>query len=190
MTPGRAEAYRDALLDLLSESWRGSGRSTTLRTRGISMEPLIRARDEVLLHHVDPAELCTGDIAAFRNGPTVVVHRVVGVVGRAPGRVFLEKGDNTMALSLVTEERLLGRVDEVRTPRRRLDLRRRHHRLLGVLVAIYGRVSFRLYRELRRVKLALLGARQDAPLRFARRIIVVALQAPPWLLLWLVRREF
>ena len=81
--------------------------------RGASMQPAIPVGSVVVVGHVDPAAISTGDIVTFRAAnETVVTHRVVGVADAAD-LAFQTKGDASTAGDpiLVHAQALVGRVE-------------------------------------------------------------------------------
>jgi len=62
-----------------------------------SMLPVISAGDLVITKEVDTEELKEGDVIAFREGKSVITHRIVSVVEDAGARRFVTRGDNNNA---------------------------------------------------------------------------------------------
>ena len=62
-----------------------------------SMLPMIRSGDLVLTKEVSVEQLKEGDVIAFREGNSVVTHRIVNVAEEAGARRFTTKGDNNNA---------------------------------------------------------------------------------------------
>lgn len=59
-----------------------------------SMEPTIMTGDLAIIKNCDPNELKENDIIAFRNGTSVITHRIIEVTEKDGKKVFLTKGDN------------------------------------------------------------------------------------------------
>ena len=59
-----------------------------------SMEPNIMTGDLVLTREVDPASLQVGDVIAFREGQSVITHRIIETQQVDGQRQFVTKGDN------------------------------------------------------------------------------------------------
>ncbi len=76
-----------------------------------SMYPAIKAGDLVIVRETDPNSLVKGDIIAFREGKSVITHRIIDVRVVNGVRQFITKGDNNN-----TEDRLpvLGNAVEGR----------------------------------------------------------------------------
>jgi hypothetical protein len=187
--PANLAKHRRALLDILAESSQDPGRRTALKTRGVSMAPLVRERDEVAIQALAPERIAVGDLLAFRAGDVVLVHRVVAIDRALEPPVYYEKGDNNLYLTPVTPERILGVVVEVVAGGRRLDLRAGRFVWLGRAVAAYGRRSVPLYAWLRRIGQQVLRP-GSAPSRCAREVARALVQLPPRLALGAARRVF
>jgi hypothetical protein len=185
--PANIAKHRQALLEILAAAVRDPARRTALRTRGVSMEPLVRARDEVVVEAVRPEGLAPGDLIAYRSGDLLLVHRLVAAGEREGRRLLWEKGDRNLYLTPLEPEQVLGRVVTVATPGGLLDLRTSAHRRLARWVAGYGLQAVRVYGGARA-----LGARWvrpgSLPSRAARLALAALLQAPLRVALVLVRR--
>ena len=59
-----------------------------------SMEPTIMTGDIAIIKSCDRDELKVGDIIAFRNGTSVITHRIVEISEKDGEKVFITKGDN------------------------------------------------------------------------------------------------
>ncbi len=66
-----------------------------------SMYPAIKSGDLVIVRETDPNSLARGDIIAFREGKSVITHRIVDVKLVNGVRQYITKGDNNN-----TEDRL------------------------------------------------------------------------------------
>ncbi|MGE3262549.1 MAG: hypothetical protein AB7K68_12280 [Bacteriovoracia bacterium] len=84
------------------------------------MWPILRPGYRIRYRKINPEFLSPGDLivveARARSGEAQLrVHRLIG----RTGNLFLEAGDNTFSASLVTAERILGRVEGAKDPRGR-----------------------------------------------------------------------
>lgn len=78
------------------------------------MWPLLRPGFRIRFRHVQPDTLAPGDLIVVerttRSGETIVqVHRLIG----RTGPLFLEAGDNTYSATLVTGDRIHGKVEKI-----------------------------------------------------------------------------
>ena len=76
-----------------------------------SMSPLIEAGDVVRIIPVEPSGIHTGDIVAFREGPRIVVHRIVGKI-RSNRQVtgFHQRSDTSGLAGVIASQDVIGRV--------------------------------------------------------------------------------
>jgi|GEM_PF-5072344 len=86
------------------------GRERAIEIQGTSMEPFLKAGDLVQVEAVSPSRLGIGDLIAFLQGGSLIVHRFVGRVDRSGIRFLRQKGDNLSGHGLVQPEALVGRV--------------------------------------------------------------------------------
>ena len=122
------------------------------KTRGTSMEPLLRQDRDLVIIRAPEARLKKGDVALYRRGESYVLHRVMSV---SDTRVELMGDGNVAGREICRPEDVLARADEVVGPdgrHRRLDTpkqRRRARlwrRLLPVrrwILAVYKRTIIR-----------------------------------------------
>ena len=80
------------------------------RTRGTSMEPMLRQNRDIITVRVPSGRLKKYDVALYRRGPDHVLHRVVGVEDGG----YRIRGDNTYSTEYVLEEDILGVLTEFR----------------------------------------------------------------------------
>lgn len=74
------------------------------KTRGVSMEPMLRQNRDLVTVVPPAGRLKKYDVALYRSRDRYVLHRVIAV---EPDR-YLIRGDNTFALEAVPEEAVLG----------------------------------------------------------------------------------
>lgn len=187
--PENISKHRRAVLEMLGDAFRDPGKRSAMRTRGVSMRPFLRERDEIVITARPPEAIAVGELIAFRSGDMLLAHRVVGRIGEGGAIQFYEKGDNNMYLTAVEASRVLGVVVEVVTEARRIDLRRARFRVLGRVVAVLGRKTVGFVERLRA-----LGRRVVRPgtasSRCSRRLVHFVVHAPSHALLWAARRLF
>lgn len=120
-----------AALDL----WGQAGESHYIPVRGMSMLPLLRDGDHLLLAHGN-RDIRRGDIVVFQRSDGLIAHRVLQVLESENGRALVTKGDHlsTPDPQISTEE-LLGRVLAVRRGERQMRLDTRAWRRAGEIIA-------------------------------------------------------
>ena len=74
------------------------------KTRGRSMEPLLRQNRDLVTIRVPASRLQKYDVALYRQGGEHVLHRVIAV---RDGH-YLTRGDNTYRLETVPEDAVIG----------------------------------------------------------------------------------
>lgn len=74
------------------------------RTRGVSMEPMLRQNRDLVVIRVPVSRLKKYDVALYRRGNAYVLHRVIGVTGDH----YLIRGDNTYAVEHVPDSAVIG----------------------------------------------------------------------------------
>lgn len=74
------------------------------KTRGISMQPMLREDRDVVLIEKPKGRLKKYDVALYRRGAAYVLHRVIGVHEGG----YDIRGDNTVLLESVPEEAVIG----------------------------------------------------------------------------------
>lgn len=74
------------------------------KTRGVSMEPMLRQDRDLVIIQVPSSRLRKYDVALYRRGEKYVLHRVIAV---RDGR-YLIRGDNTYAPETVPDRAVIG----------------------------------------------------------------------------------
>ena len=132
------------------ELWRGSGKISRIKARGMSMEPLIKEGDEVIIKHSGVPGF--GDIILFDGSEGLVVHRVIGKKIDKGQTYILEKGDSSPASTIIPEEKVLGIVigiekacsERSESNGKIIRLDSTLSKLVGKALAIYSLLSFKI----------------------------------------------
>ena len=74
------------------------------KTRGVSMEPMLRQDRDLVVIRVPSARLRKYDVALYKRGDATVLHRVIAVKDGA----YLIRGDNTFTLETVPDAAVIG----------------------------------------------------------------------------------
>lgn len=74
------------------------------KTKGRSMEPMLRENRDLVVIEVPSARLKKYDVALYRAGDKYVLHRVIGV----KDGYYRIRGDNTYAVECVPDETVVG----------------------------------------------------------------------------------
>ena len=74
------------------------------KTKGTSMEPMLRQNRDLVFVEVPRGRLEKYDVALYTRGENYVLHRVIGVCDG----YYRIRGDNTYAVEQVADERVIG----------------------------------------------------------------------------------
>jgi len=108
-------------------------------SRGYSMYPAIRPKDECVFAAANEEEIAIGDILLFENEDGMLVgHRLIGIAESAAGRSYVCKGDaNRYPDVPVGIESIAGKLSAIR--RGRGGSRRRRISHDGRAMALWGK---------------------------------------------------
>jgi hypothetical protein len=122
------DVFRELLGELLAR-----GESATFRVEGKSMHPTIVSGDVITVRGVDPADLYVGDIVAFRQRDSLIVHRIIDLQRPSDGPLlFRTAGDgNSWDDGAQADDVLIGRVVLVRGRRGEWNPNQPFRRLSG-----------------------------------------------------------
>lgn len=127
--------------------------SVVYKTRGVSMEPMIRQDRDLVTLRRPTSRLKKYDVILYRRGEKYVLHRIVGVCDDH----YLVRGDNTFVLETVTDGDILGVLTGFKRKGRAISTENRAYRLYA-----------RLWHAVYPLRLACFRLRRPAG-RFARR---------------------
>lgn len=105
------ELENDAYFALVEEQL-AAGLQVSLPLRGISMKPLLREGDVLVLSPLHGQEATVGDVVLFRYGHRHILHRIVGIDDGG----YTLQGDNAYTTESAARADLLARLVEVRRP--------------------------------------------------------------------------
>ena len=74
------------------------------KTRGVSMEPMLRQNRDLVVLKTPTARLKPYDVALYKRGTALVLHRVLQVKEDH----YLIRGDNTYSMERVPDDAVLG----------------------------------------------------------------------------------
>ena len=94
------------------------------RTRGTSMEPMLRQNRDLVVIRPSAARLRRFDAALYRRGEMYVLHRVI----RVKDGYYLIRGDNTFALETVPDDAVLGALTEFQRKGKTISAQSRGYR--------------------------------------------------------------
>ena len=74
------------------------------KTRGVSMEPMLRQNRDLVIIQAPVSRLQKNDVALYKRGDAYVLHRVIGVESDH----YLIRGDNTYRIERVPDSAVIG----------------------------------------------------------------------------------
>ena len=95
------------------------------RTRGVSMEPMLRQNRDLVVIRVPASRLKKYDVALYRRGDAYVLHRVI----EDRGDHYLIRGDNTYALEKVQDSAVIGVLTGFQRKGKTIDVESRGYRI-------------------------------------------------------------
>ena len=95
------------------------------KTRGVSMEPMLRQDRDLVVIQAVSSRLKKYDVAFYRRGRDYVLHRVIGV----EDGYYRIRGDNTYAVETVPDSAVLGVLTAFRRKGKQHQVTERGYRL-------------------------------------------------------------
>ena len=99
--------------------------SLVYKTRGVSMEPMLRQNRDLVVIRVPVSRLRKFDVALYRRGEACVLHRVIEVGDDH----YLIRGDNTFTLERVPDDDVIGVLSAFQRKGRQHAVTNRGYRL-------------------------------------------------------------
>ena len=137
--------------DIIAAGLERDGRVRTVFS-GRSMLPTLRNGMRLLVEKIPPEDVRPCDIIMYKRGDGIVAHRVIRIIRKDGGRVFITKGDNHAYVdcSCIPQVYLMGIVRSAFTtgdPDRDILIK---SRLIGLMYAAVGNMA--LFVRSRRLK--------------------------------------
>ena len=118
------------------------------KTRGVSMEPMLRQNRDLVVLEIPKARLKPYDVALYKRGTSLVLHRVLQVKEDH----YLIRGDNTYVMEKVPDEAVLGVLTSFQRKGKQISVTDgRYQRYVKLWCAIYPLRRF-LVMTVRRMK--------------------------------------
>ena len=116
------------------------------KTRGVSMEPMLRQNRDLVVIQIPSSRLRKNDVALYKRGTDYVLHRVIGVADDH----YLIRGDNTYAVETVPDDAVIGVLTGFQRKGKKHDVTDRGYRLYvrfwhAVYPIRYGYIRFRRF---------------------------------------------
>ncbi len=94
------------------------------KTRGVSMEPMLRQNRDLVIIRIPACRLHKYDVALYRRGRNYVLHRVIGVEKDH----YLIRGDNTYSVETVSDEDVIGVLTSFKRKGKEISTENRSYR--------------------------------------------------------------
>ena len=134
------------------------------KTRGVSMEPMLRQNRDLVIIRMPACRLHKYDVALYRRGRNYVLHRVIGVEKDH----YLIRGDNTYSVETVPDEAVIGVLTSFKRKGKEISMENRFYRFyVRFWNAIYPVRA--LYARFRRV--AVRAARRAGLLPMIKKVL-------------------
>lgn len=114
----------DSVKDSQIESILRRNETLVYKTRGVSMEPMLRQNRDLVVVRAPSSRLKKDDVALYRRGSTYVLHRVNAVKEDH----YLIRGDNTYALEKVPDSAVIGVLVSFQRKGKTIDVENRGYR--------------------------------------------------------------
>jgi hypothetical protein len=169
------------------EFWKERGTERIFEVRGTSMRPLIRDSDNLGVIPVRHAEeLRIGDIALFQWPAGMVAHRIVGKFSKDNCTYLYEKGDTALLPTIISGEKIVGKVVRIYRPGSTIDLTRSFWLFTNRSAGYYWHCLNAVFELFYAGKLKLFGAKTFPHISYACSKIYLFLSALPN---WMFRRN-
>lgn len=151
------EKYKDTLTLLINEEL-SAGKVFHLMVSTLSMFPLIKAEDEIIVRKGSIDTLRCGDIVVFQKDRELYTHRFL--CKKKPGSKIklITKGDNSLVIDEpISEEELSGKVTGIKRGNKFIDLESKSWKIANSLIGTLSYLEWILFNALRNFKRMLLS---------------------------------
>jgi signal peptidase I len=146
------EKYRSTLTALISEEL-SSGKVCCFAVSTLSMLPLIRPEDEIVVGKSSGQTLKCGDIIVFERFKELYTHRFLCRRMSGSEMTLVTKGDNSFtADDPISAKDLLGKVTRIRKANRSINLEGRFWKMANSLAGTLSYIEWTLFALLRGFK--------------------------------------
>lgn len=146
------EKYKSTLTDLINEEL-NSGKAFCFVVSTVSMLPLIKPEDEIVVRKDSKGTLKCGDIVVFEKFRELYTHRLLCKRMSGSKITLLTKGDNSfVADDPVSEKDLLGKVTEIKKGNRCINLEGKFWKIANSLAGTLSYLEWMVFSLLRGFK--------------------------------------
>ena len=146
------EKYRSTLTDLINEEL-NSGKACCFVVSTVSMLPLIRPEDEIVVRKDPLNTLRRGDIVVFEKYRELYTHRLLRKRMSGSEMTLVTKGDNSFrADDPISEKDLLGKVTKIRKGNKSINLEGKFWKIANSLAGTLSYLEWTVFSLLRGLK--------------------------------------
>jgi len=146
------EKYKSTLTDLISEEL-NSGKVFCFSVSTVSMLPLIKPEDEIVVRKGSRETLKCGDIVVFERFRELYTHRLLCKRMSGSKVTLVTKGDNSLvADDPISEKDLLGKVTRIRKANRSINLEGKFWKIANSLAGTLSYLEWTVFSLLRGLK--------------------------------------
>lgn len=146
--------------------WKENNTRISIPISGRSMFPLIDDRDLVTIEETSLSDIKKGDIIAFLNKGRFIVHRVIRTKSNGEGVFFCQKGDSSPFYTWINGNEILGRIVEINSCSREINLKRFPWRFNNRCLALLGLFWVSIFRNTKEKKI--ITSRQNKIIALSR----------------------
>jgi signal peptidase I len=146
------EKYKDTLTDLVNEEL-NSGKVFCFVVSTVSMLPLIKPEDEIVVRKVSKETLKRGDIIVFEKYRELYTHRLLYRRMSDSKIELITKGDNSLIIDEPTSEKgLLGKVIRIKRGNKSINLESKFWKIVNNLTGTLSYLEWTVFSLLRGIK--------------------------------------
>jgi signal peptidase I len=143
------EKYRSTVTDLINEEL-NSGKVFCFAVSTLSMLPLIKPEDEILVRKGTRQTLKCGDIVVFEKFRELYTHRLLCKRMSGSEMTLVTKGDNSFSADdPISEKDLLGKVTRIRRANRSINLEGKFWKIANSLAGTLSYLEWTVFSLLR-----------------------------------------
>jgi len=146
------EKYKDTLTDLINEEL-NSGKAFCFVVSTVSMLPLIKPEDEIVLRKHPLNTLKRGDVVVFEKYRELYTHRLLYRRMSGSKIELITKGDNSfIADEAISEKDLLGKVIRIKRDNKSINLESKFWKIVNSLAGTLSYLEWMIFGLLRGCK--------------------------------------
>jgi signal peptidase I len=168
------------------QRWSRAGKQSKFSVIGNSMYPFLLPDDTLIIAH-GCENARPGELLAFRQNKTLIVHRLLQIRNDNNSLAYLIKGDNCIQSDpLILANQVVGIVRAIHRGRARVDLSAPTWRIASCAIAASGRLGLVIDRLGKRAKQQLVGPKPNSFSTTIRRTILALFSIPGRVLSWML----